>query len=279
MRFIHLALLMVCCATGGQAADVRHATATRDGVRIEYTDRGAGPAILMVASLGRSGSDFNEIADGVAAAGFRVICPEPRGVGGSTGPMEGLTLHDLAADLAAVVEQSGAAPVVALGHAYGNTPARTFATDRPDLVRGVILVAASGRAPMSDSVQRAIAKSSDLTLPRDERLKHLAEAYFAPGHDASSWLDGWHPATQAAEFAAFRRTPASEYVPAGGKMPILDIQADHDVIIPPQYSLDLKNELGDRVSVVVIHDAGHALVPEQPAELVTAITNWMQRFR
>ena len=47
-----------------------------------------------------------------------------------------------------MIDHAGVAPGVVLGHAYGNTGARTLATDRPDLVRGVILVAASGRAPL-----------------------------------------------------------------------------------------------------------------------------------
>ena len=279
MRLIWCVTLLLGLITACQAAEVRRAVATRDGVRIGYTDRGDGPAILMVASLGRGGSDFDEVADSVAAAGFRVICPDPRGVGNSTGPMAELTLHDLAADLGsrggAVGRgtRGGAGP--RLRQHLGPHPRNRSA----DLVRGVVLVAASGRAPLSDSVQRAIANSSDLSLPRAERLRFLAQAYFAPGHDASAWLDGWFPETQAAEYAAFRKTPPAEYVPAGGTMPILDIQAGHDVIIPPQYSMDLKNELGDRVTVVVVADAGHALVPEQPAAVASAITEWMRRFR
>jgi pimeloyl-ACP methyl ester carboxylesterase len=168
--------------------------------------------------------------------------------------------------------------VVALGHAYGNTVARTLATARPDLVRGVILVAASGRAPLSDDIKRAIAKASDLTLPEAERTKYLAEGYFAPGADPSVWLSGWHPEVQAAQMRAYANSNSADYVPAGGKMPILDIQGADDVIIPRPYSADLQHELGARVTLVVIPHAAHALVPEQPAAVAEAIGTWMARF-
>ena len=44
-----------------------------------------GPVVLMLASLGRSARDFDDLAGALAAAGYTVIRPEPRGIGGSTG--------------------------------------------------------------------------------------------------------------------------------------------------------------------------------------------------
>lgn len=260
------------------AAPSQRATVKRGDATIEYTDRGSGPAIVMIASLGRSAEDFDDLATRLAADGFRVLCPEPRGIGRSVGVLADPTLHDFAADAAAVIEHVGVAPAVVLGHAYGNTVARTLAADRPDLVRGVILVAASGRAPFSEEIKQAIANSSDLSIPDAERVRYLARGYFAPGHDASVWLPGWYPAAQAVQWQAFRKTKLDDYIAAGGKVPILDIQGDHDVIIPREHSQDLHRELGDRVTVVVVRDAGHAMLPEQPEAVAAAIASWMRRI-
>jgi hypothetical protein len=41
---------------------------------------------------------------------------------------------------------------------------------------------------------------------------------------------------------------------------------------------EMKEEFGDRVSIAVIHDASHALVPEQPAAVVDAIVAWMRKL-
>jgi pimeloyl-ACP methyl ester carboxylesterase len=279
MRRRALLLAGAALAARPAAAETGPRLARRNDTVIEYTDRGAGPAIVMIASLGRAAEDFDDLGARLVAQGFRVICPEPRRIGSSEGPaLANPTLHDLAADVALVIEDAKAAPAVVLGHAYGNTVARTLAADRPDLIRGVILVAASGRAPFSREISEAIAKSSDLSIPDAERVGHLARGYFAPGHDASVWLPGWHPEAQALQYQAFRATKLDDYIAAGGRVPILDIQGDHDVIIPREYSEDLHRELGDRVTVVVIPDAGHAMLPEQPEAITAAITAWMRRL-
>ena len=51
----------------------------------------------LLPSLARDSDDYDEVAEGLAAAGFRVLRPKPRGIGRSTGPMTGITLHDLRA--------------------------------------------------------------------------------------------------------------------------------------------------------------------------------------
>ena len=54
-------------------------------------------------------------------------------------------LSDLAADVAGVIESLGLeTPLDVLGHAFGNRVVRMLATNRPDLVRSVTLVAAGG---------------------------------------------------------------------------------------------------------------------------------------
>jgi len=233
---------------------------------------------VLLPSLGRGAADFDDLAARLGAAGFRVLCPEPRGIGGSVGPLAVATLHDFAVDIAAVVEHAAAAPAVVLGHAYGNTVARTLATERPDLVRGVVLVAASGRAFLSEPVKQAIARASDLSLPEPERLQYLQIGYFAPGSDPSAWLNGWYPELQSAEFKAAAAVPPGAYVPAGGTVPILDLQGADDVIIPREQSRALIDELGSgRVTLVLIPHAGHAMLPEQPVAVAGAIINWMRR--
>jgi pimeloyl-ACP methyl ester carboxylesterase len=103
------------------------------------------PAIVMIPSLGRGASDFRLLANAVADAGFRAICPEPRGFGRSASYSADVRLNDLADDVADVIESStDKRPVIVLGHAFGNRVARMSAALRPDLVRAVILLAAGG---------------------------------------------------------------------------------------------------------------------------------------
>ena len=59
---------------------------TRGEARLEVLTDGKGPPIVLLPSLGRGVADFDPIAERLAAAGFRVLRPQPRGIGQSTGP-------------------------------------------------------------------------------------------------------------------------------------------------------------------------------------------------
>src|SRR5580765_5640998 len=98
----------------------RHVMVTRGDARLEVWTQGAGPAIVLLPSLGRGAADFDPIAASLADAGFRVLRPQPRGIGRSAGPWQGVTLEDLAADIAAVIERDNDGPAFVVGHAFGN---------------------------------------------------------------------------------------------------------------------------------------------------------------
>jgi pimeloyl-ACP methyl ester carboxylesterase len=247
----------------------------QSGVHVEVIAQGQGPLIVLLPSRGRGAEDFDDLASRLADAGYRVLRPQPRGIGASQGPLTDITLHDLARDVAAVIEREQAGPAVLAGHAFGNWVARTLATDRPALVRAVILLAAAGRAPIAADIREAIEKSGEPGLPEAERLGYLERAFFAPGHDARVWLGGWYPDAGAAQGGASRRTPQNEFIPAG-RAPILDVQAAEDTVAPQRYAADLKNELGARVTTVVIPRAGHALLPEQPVAVADAIVTYLR---
>lgn len=251
----------------------------RGPAHIEVIAQGTGPLLVILPSLGRGAEDYGVVAKLLAQERFRVLRPQPRGVGRSTGPMSGQTLHDLAADIAAVIEHEKSGPAVVVGHAYGHFVARMLATDRPELVRGVVLAAASpgkvpqgvNELPVKPEVREAIRKASDLSLPEAERLSALQLAFFAPDHDPHVWLRGWHPETEKMENEASAATPVDQWF-ACGRAPILDLQAENDAVAQPKFRGVLKAELGDRVTVLVIPDAGHALAPEQPEAMANAIT-------
>ena len=96
---------------------VRRAT-----VEIETYVDGDGPALIILPSYGRDGGeDYDDITARAARDGWKVLRPQQRGIAGSTGPMSGVTLHDLADDVAAVIRAlGGGVRAVLLGHAFGH---------------------------------------------------------------------------------------------------------------------------------------------------------------
>jgi pimeloyl-ACP methyl ester carboxylesterase len=254
-----------------------------DDIRIEVLAEGRGPLIVMLPSRGRGAEDFDSVADELVKAGFRVLRPQPRGAALSRGPMQNLTLRDLARDVAAVIRNAGdGGPAIIVGHAFGSWVARMTAIDHPDLVRGVVMAAAAAKAypagfDGAKELSEAVRKSGDFALPDTERLGYLRLAFFAPSSDASIWLQGWHPAADEVQSAAGRATKQSEWW-SGGTAPLLDLQGELDPFRPRAMSNEMRKEFGERVSVVVIPNASHALLPEQPAAVAAAILAWIGKL-
>ena len=231
-------------------------------------------SLVLLPSSSRDSEDFNEIAGMFAAEGFQVLRPQPRGMCGSTGPMHGLTLHDYASDVAVVIERLAAGNAFVLGHAFGQWVGRCVAADHPHLVRGTILAAAAAKSA-DPALRDQLAKCVDTTLPDPVRLAALRVAFFAPGHDPSSWLSNWHPVAAKSQRAASAATPQDEWWTAGSA-PVLDIQAELDPWRPADTRNGIRDDLGaERVFVVVIPDASHALIPEQPEAVVRAVRDWV----
>jgi pimeloyl-ACP methyl ester carboxylesterase len=247
---------------------------TRGDARLEVLAQGKGSTIVLLPSLGRGGADFDPIAEHLADAGFRVLRPQPRGIGQSTGPWLGVKLEDLAADIAAVIEHDNNGQAFVVGHAFGNRVARMLATARPDLVRAVSLVAANvGHNPSPPDVRAAIRMSANTSAPDDERVKALQFVFFAPGSDARVWLDGWHPKVLAAQRIAGDLTPRTiDY--AAGRAPVLYIQPSHDPLAHVEDAEEYRRALGDRVTVVVIPNSAHAVIVEQPEAVSNALIDY-----
>jgi len=247
----------------------------RDDTRIEVLSQGDGPPVVMVPSLGRPAEDFDDLARRLADGGYHALRPQPRGIGESRGPMHGITLHDFARDMAAVIRNFGGGPAVMAGHAFGNFVARTMAADFPDLVRAVVLLGATHVWPVPPAIRASINKSHDMAAPPEERLRALRHAFFAPGNDPRVWLDGWREDVMHAEREATEATPREEWWHAGSA-PVLDVQPELDVMTPPETRNRYRDELGaHRVTTALIPGAGHALLPEQPKAVAKAILAYL----
>lgn len=236
---------------------------------------GEGPALVMLPSYGRDGlDDFDRVAGALVAGGWRVLRPQPRGIAGSAGPMQDNDLRVLAQDVAGVIRSLAEGRAVVLGHAFGSFIARILAVEHAELVRGVILAAASATKVAPD-INETPFIAGDPTRPEAERLAALEKAFFAPGHDPRPWLAGWYPGSLAMQHAAVKATNPQPYW-FGGKAPLLEINAQFDPFKPRELWSELHDNVGDRVTTVLIGDASHALFPEQPDRVSAAILSWLE---
>ena len=248
-------------------------------VAIEVLARGKGPLVIMVPSLGRPAGDFDHLATRLAEAGYCALSPQPRGLGASRGPLHGITLHDYAKDVCAVIDAHGGGPAVVAGHAFGNFVARATAADYPHKVRAIALLAATHTWPLRPELRDSINKSHQMSLPEEIRLKHLRHVFFAPGSDARVWLEGWDEDVMHAERDATEATPRPEWWTAGSA-PVLDMIPEADPLTPPESRNAYVEQLGaHRVTTVLIPGAAHALLPERPEAVAAALIDYLKRLK
>jgi pimeloyl-ACP methyl ester carboxylesterase len=272
------AILMTGDAIAQESAQERTRSLVKyDHVEIDTIAEGRGPLIVLLPSRGRDSEDYDEVAAGLAKEGFRVLRPQPRGMHASKGPLKDITLHDLARDVATVIERENAGPAVIVGHAYGNWVARMTAVDHPKLVRGVVLAAAAAKT-FPPRLSQLVSKSADTSLPDAERISYMQEIFFAPGSDAKVWLHGWWAEASEAQRVAAANVKQSDWW-AAGSVPLFDLQAGSDPFKPKGTENELKDEFPDRVTVAIIPNASHALLPEQPAPVVKAISAWVRELK
>jgi pimeloyl-ACP methyl ester carboxylesterase len=240
---------------------------------------GTGETVVLLPSWARGAQDFADLMAALAAAGFRAIAVNPRGIAGSTGPLTGMTLHDLAADVAGVIEALDAAPAHVVGHGFGNRLARCLATDHPTLVKTVTLLAAGGLVAPPPEAFAALERTFTDTLSDAEWLAAIrTSGFFAPTSDPLVWRQGWWPSVAQAHGAANHATPREAWW-AAGTAPLLVIQGLEDQLAVPANGRALREAFGDRVQLIELAHAGHALLPEHPEAIADALVTFLRAHR
>ena len=273
---VALAIAALSAAGVARAEQAEMKTVKNGDATIAYHAQGKGPLVMLIASTGRGTEEFGPFAERMVQRGYRVLRPEPRGIGGSKGPMEGVSFHDFARDFAAVIRAEGGKAIVA-GHAYGNWIARTIASDFPDLTRGVVLVAAGARK-WPPELSDAITMINDPKSTREQRLQGLRLAFFAEGNDPTSWLEGWHADVTRSQREARKLTKQNDWWGAG-KAPMLELIGGADPFRPAGSYEEMKKEFGDRVTTKVIERTSHAMPAEKPRETADVIADWADQLK
>jgi len=250
------------------------------GVELTVAVTGERPRAVLLPSANRSAADFDDLARALAAAGYDSVAVNPRGVAGSVGPTDDLTMEDLAGDVAGVVAHFVGGPAHVVGHALGNTIARATATYRPEAVRSLVLLACGGhdlgRHPPGPDVMAAFGRCHDEALDAAERLVALGVVFFAEGNDPSPWLEGWWPGGQAIS-AALGRSDWREWWRGGGA-PVLVFQPTEDVMAPVSVGRELAAELAQRARYVEVPHCGHAILPERPDVVERVVLSFFEEI-
>jgi pimeloyl-ACP methyl ester carboxylesterase len=246
----------------------------------------------------------------------RLVFYDQRGHGASTrGPADHSTVEHLARDLETVLgTRAPRGPVVLIGHSMGGMTIMGLAALRPELfgtrIVGAALVSTSsgnladlnfGLPEFLTRVRAAVLPVAAWTMRHRPRFAERTRRLAADVVSAVTWSLSFSsadvdPALGRYVDAMIAGTPVdviAEFYPAlagmdetGSLEPLrkvrtLVLTGDEDKLIPAEHSELLVEHLGgagqELVEFVVVHDAGHLVPLEKPAEVTDALIRLLRR--
>ncbi len=253
--------------------------------RVAFDEDGTGPLVVLVPGMGDLRQTYRFLAPALVAAGYRVVTTELRGHGDSATTFSQYGDEATAGDIAALIEHLGE-PAVVIGNSMAAGSAVLVAGDRPELVRGLVLVGPFVRNPPNASrlttVLFRIATAAPWAasvwksyLPKlyAGRLPEDFEAYRA-AVTASIRRPGYAKAfsltTRTSHDAAERALPRVS-------TPTLIVmgELDPDFPKPAEEAAWIGERLG--AEILMVPDAGHYPQSQRPELVSPAVASFLSR--
>jgi pimeloyl-ACP methyl ester carboxylesterase len=270
------------------------ASASIDGAVIHYLRAGKGPALILLHGYAETSRMWQPIIP-LLAGRFTVIAPDLPGIGGSAIPESGLDMKTAATRIHALARSLGVAEAEVVGHDIGLMVAYAYAAQYPAEVRKLVLMDAflpgvegweavyddpgiwhfrfHGPTPEAlvqgrertyfDYFWNDFAADPKRSIPEADR-KAYTEAYSRPGRMRAAWAYFVSFPQTAKDFAELSRTKLP--------MPVLSIGGEKSLgeVLGRQAGL-----VAPDATVVVIKNAGHWVLEEQPRETTEALNRFL----
>jgi 3-oxoadipate enol-lactonase len=126
-------------------------TSTRPKLHATVRESRSGKAahtVVLSHALGQDSSMWDAVANDLAAT-CRVICPDTRGHGRSQTPTDPLSLAELAADAARLIDEVAQGPVIWVGLSMGGMIGQELAIRHPDKLQALVLANTTSAYPES----------------------------------------------------------------------------------------------------------------------------------
>ena len=260
--------------------------ADSQGVKIGYELTGDGDPLVLVHGLAYDRSGWGRLPD-LLAQRFRVLLVDNRGVGESDAPDGPYAVSQMAADVAAVLDDAGIEQTHLFGVSLGGYIAQEFALTYPQRVRKLVLVSTAPGGPKSHPMPAAGLEAFGKypTMEREAGLRlmvenslgargvrdvpGLADEIFAYRLEHAPTLAAWQAQAYAgATFDAHDRIGAIA-------TPTLVIQGGADNVVDPR-NAELLADLIPNASAEIVADRGHLLVWEDSERVAELVTEFLQ---
>jgi 3-oxoadipate enol-lactonase len=228
------------------------------------------PALVFLHYWGGSSRTWQPVIQRLAGSS-RCVAIDQRGWGKSSAPVADYAIEDLAADALAVIEALALGDYILVGHSMGGKVAQLLASQRPDGLRGVVLVAPAPAKPVAvpEAVRTQMAQaylSRDAVLATlDGVLRHAPLSDELREQVVEDSLAGSNAAKREWPTTVILEDVSAGLTEING--PVLVVVGRQDRVEPVEVmeSHVLAEIPGARLDV--IENSGHLLPLEQPDEL------------
>jgi len=265
-----------------------------DGATVSVSVEGSGPPLLLLHGYAETSRMWKPLAAKLKDR-FTIVAPDLPGIGDSSIPKSGIDMKTSAERVHAAVKALGFSKVRVVGHDIGLMVAYAYAALYPQEVEKLVLMDAflpgvDGWEPIYNNpgiwhfrfygaTPEALVKGRERTffehfwnnfaadknhsIPEADRQAYTA-AYARPGRMAAGFAYFASFPKTATDFAALAKTKLS--------MPVLSIGGEKSLgdALGAQAKL-----VGSDVTVIVITNAGHWILEEQPAETMRALDRFL----
>jgi pimeloyl-ACP methyl ester carboxylesterase len=174
---------------------------SRDGLKLHFRDYAPGvhqviadrPPVLCLPGLTRNARDFENLAQHLAAAEWRVICPDMRGRGDSAYSKDSATYNPLqyVEDVTGLLDEAGISRFVAVGTSLGGLMTLLLAATAPQRIAAAVLndIGPEIEAAGLDRIGSYVGQGRTFpTWMHAARALEESHGKFFPKFDVTDWL-------------------------------------------------------------------------------------------
>ena len=244
-----------------------------------------GQTFMLSHALGCDLRMWDELARHLVAQGHRVLRYDQRGHGRSDTPAGPYTMAELADDAAGLIDELALGPVVWIGLSMGGMVGQELALRHPQLVKALVLANTTSSYPAEAQAgwtQRiACIREGGLEAIVDGALQRWFHEGFRAAHPevVALWRSRVLACREAGYIAcceAISRIDTTARLP-GIPCPTLVIAGELDAGTPPAFAERIAAGI-PAARLVVLAEASHLSVLEQPAAFMACVDDWLARL-
>ncbi len=251
--------------------------------RVAYDVDGTGPLVVLVPGMGDLRATYRFVAPMLREAGYRVAAVDLRGHGDSDTTFATYSDIETSGDIVALIEKLGG-PAIVVGNSMGAASAVISAAERPELVKGLVLIGPFVRNASMNAMQRLLLRVAMAPLWAAAAWKSYLPKLYAGRRPED--FDAYRNRVVASlrrpgHAKAFSRTTRVSHDPAAARLnavtaPTLVVmgEKDPDFPDPKAEAAWIAQTLGG--VAVMVPEAGHYPQSQQPEITADAVLQFLR---